>query len=139
MDNNRAEFNKMRPMLLEIKGCMCVNCSKNCGNDIIFHHIVPLSVGGSNNISNIVPICEQCDGLIHSINRTNWKALQRAGIERAKAEGKYKGRKAMELDKEQFSLMVKDYRDGKRTATSIFTELGISAPTFYKRIKEWNL
>ena len=137
--DNRAEFEKMRPMLLKTKGCICVNCSKNCGNDIIFHHIVPLSVGGSNNINNIVPVCEQCDELIHDINRTNWKALQRAGIERAKAEGKYKGRPFMKLDKDQFSLMVKDYRDGKRTATSVYTELGISAPTFYKRIKEWNL
>ena len=139
MDNTREEFDRLRPLLIKDKGCICVNCQKDCGPDILYHHIVPLSIGGTNNISNIVPVCENCDGLIHSIDRTNWKALQRAGIERAKLEGKYQGRKSMALDREQFTAMVKDYRAGKRTATSIFTELGISNTTFYRKIKEWGL
>lgn len=139
MDNKRTTFEKMRPQLIQEKGCVCANCHVECGNDIIFHHVVPLSVGGTNNISNIVPVCQSCDGIIHSLDRTNWKALQRAGIEKAKAEGKYTGRKPMDLNKEQFAAMVADYRAGKRTATSIFTELGISATTFYRKIKQWEL
>lgn len=139
MDNSRSSFEKMRSKLLQEKGCICINCHKYCGVDIIFHHVVPLVSGGTNNLTNIVPVCQDCDSLIHNINRTNWKELQRAGIEKAKAAGKYTGRKPMDLDKEQFVIMVQDYRNGKRTATSIFTELKISKNTFYRRIKEWGL
>ena len=83
-NNLRKDFNKLRPYLLNTKGTICVNCQKECGENIIFHHIVPLAVGGTNNISNIVPICEDCDSLIHNIDRTNWKILQKKGIEKAK-------------------------------------------------------
>lgn len=41
-------------------------CS-NCGSDkeIEFHHIVPLINGGTNAISNIVPLCEECHFKAH--------------------------------------------------------------------------
>ena len=84
--DKRQIFNKMRPLLLQKIGTRCCNCLKECNNDIIFHHIVPLSLGGTNNFSNIAPICEKCDELIHDINRTNWKQLQREGIEQAKKD-----------------------------------------------------
>ena len=45
-------------------GCNCVNCGASEG--IRYHHIVPLSAGGTNNPTNIVPLCEQCHLNLHA-------------------------------------------------------------------------
>lgn len=44
-------------------GKQCANC-KTCEN-IEYHHIVPLKLGGTNNISNIVPLCHACHEAAH--------------------------------------------------------------------------
>lgn len=35
-----------RKKLLEEKGTICINCQQNKQNEIIFHHVVPISLGG---------------------------------------------------------------------------------------------
>ena len=45
----------------------CVNCESKF--NIQYHHIIPLSLGGTNKITNIVPLCEHCHNKIH--NRKN--------------------------------------------------------------------
>jgi len=44
-------------VLKELKGTICCNCGIDYNNEIMFHHIVPLSFGGTDKITNIVPIC----------------------------------------------------------------------------------
>lgn len=61
---------------------------------------------------------------------------QAEGIAIAKANGIYKGRKPMTYDKEKFSAMCMEWRQGKRTATSICKSFGITSTTFYRWIKE---
>lgn len=39
-------------------GYKCVNCG--CSDDIEYHHIVPLALGGENRPTNIVPLCRRC-------------------------------------------------------------------------------
>lgn len=136
-ENKREEFNDMRPLLIQTKGTKCCNCEKECGNDIIFHHIVPLASGGTNNLTNITPICETCDGLIHSINRTNWKELQRQGIEKAKAEGKYKGRKPIEIDWKNFGMLYEQNQKGQLTKNEWGIKMNVSRPTLLKYIKQY--
>lgn len=59
---NRPEFKKN---LVEKLGTKCVNCgSEIC---IEYHHIVPLTLGGTNNITNIVPLCYGCHEIVHGI------------------------------------------------------------------------
>lgn len=43
------------------------NSCCNCGSEenIEYHHIVPLALGGSNNMTNIVPICHRCHKAAH--------------------------------------------------------------------------
>lgn len=48
---------------IEKLGKQCANC-KTCEN-IEYHHIVPLKLGGTNNISNIVPLCHACHEAAH--------------------------------------------------------------------------
>lgn len=75
-------------------------------------------------------------GAMAELERENILARQREGIEIAKREGKYKGRKRIEINEEEFSSMVNEWREGKRTASSIYKHFGISSQTFYRRVNE---
>lgn len=73
-------------------------------------------------------------GAMAELERENILARQREGIEIAKREGKYKGRKRIEINEEEFKSMVDEWKDGKRTASSIYKHFGISSQTFYRRV-----
>lgn len=75
-------------------------------------------------------------GALAELERESILQRQKEGIEIAKAEGKYKGRKRIDLDQKEFEKAVDDWKTGGRTATSIFKEFGISSQTFYRRVKE---
>lgn len=78
-------------------------------------------------------------GAIAELERANILQRQAEGIAEAKKAGVYKGRKKMELDEKKFGSMVNEWKAGERTAVSIQKAFGISAPTFYKKVKEFNL
>jgi len=59
---------------------------------------------------------------------------QAQGIKIAKEEGKYKGRKKKDI--EGFEEIVGDWREKKISALEACRKLGISSPTFYRRISE---
>ena len=63
---------------------------------------------------------------------------QRAGIDIAKREGKYKGRKPVDVDKYEFATLRKEVLAGDRTASSAIRKLGISRTTFYKLVHEFD-
>ena len=75
-------------------------------------------------------------GAMAELERENILARQREGIEIAKREGKYKGRKRIEMNQDEFKEMVNEWKEGKRTASSIYKHFGISSQTFYRRINE---
>jgi 5-methylcytosine-specific restriction endonuclease McrA len=52
--------NIQRKQLINSKGTICCNCLKDEKENIMFHHIVPVSIGGTDNDSNIVPLCQTC-------------------------------------------------------------------------------
>jgi len=60
---------------------------------------------------------------------------QREGIAIAKQAGKYKGRKPIEIDNLKFKTLYEEWKTGNITAVSIQKQLGLSAPTFYRRVK----
>lgn len=62
---------------------------------------------------------------------------QREGIEIAKREGKYLGRKPIELDEVLFKKRYPDWKEGKITATAFMKELGLKRATFYRRVKAY--
>ena len=53
--SNNPGFKKA---LVEVHGDRCVNCGSD--ENIEFHHIVPLAIGGTNNYGNVVPLCWRC-------------------------------------------------------------------------------
>jgi DNA invertase Pin-like site-specific DNA recombinase len=64
---------------------------------------------------------------------------QREGIEIAKAEGKYKGRKPVAIDEAKFRATCARWRAGEITATAAMQEMGLKPNTFYRRVKEMNI
>ena len=61
---------------------------------------------------------------------------RRDGIERAKAEGRYKGRKPIAVDEGLFDSVVALWQDGQITAREAMARLDLKPNTFYRRIKE---
>ena len=61
----RQEYNTsaFRSILHENLGSICINCGSNV--NIEYHHIVPLALGGTNKLSNIVPLCKACHTASH--------------------------------------------------------------------------
>ena len=78
-------------------------------------------------------------GALAELERENILERQREGIEIAKSEGKYKGRKPVDVNEEQFKIVCGKWRAGEMTATAAMKELGLKPNTFYRRVKELGL
>lgn len=64
---------------------------------------------------------------------------QREGIDIAKGQGKYKGRKRIEVDWEEFKKVYKAWKTGKCTGVEATAELGLKKATFYRKVQEFEL
>ena len=56
-------WNELRRAALERDGYECSNCSDY--GKVHVHHIVPLSKGGTNNLKNLITLCEGCHKKLH--------------------------------------------------------------------------
>ena len=63
-------------------------------------------------------------------------ARRRDGIEKARAEGRYKGRRPITVDEAQFDAVVARWKEGEISARQAMAELELKPNTFYRRIKE---
>ncbi len=61
---------------------------------------------------------------------------RREGVERAKEEGRYKGRKPIAVDEGLFDSVVSLWQSGQITARDAMARLDLKPNTFYRRIKE---
>ena len=52
-----------RRMVKSACGGVCYNCGTT--EHIEYHHVVPLKLGGTNNISNIAALCNRCHKAVH--------------------------------------------------------------------------
>lgn len=71
------------------------------------------------------------------LERENILERQKEGIAIAKSEGKYKGRKPIELNERLFKETVSDWKQGKITAVKAMEIVGLKSNTFYRRVKEF--
>lgn len=65
------------------------------------------------------------------------KRRQMAGIEIAKREGKYKGRKPVEVDRFEFARLRDEVEKGERTNKYVMEKLGLTRTTYYKLVDEY--
>lgn len=78
-------------------------------------------------------------GALAELERESILERQREGIEIAKVEGKYKGRKPVAIDEAKFRAVCARWRAGEITATAAMREVGLKPNTFYRRVKELHL
>lgn len=78
-------------------------------------------------------------GALAELERESILERQREGIEIAKAEGKYKGRKPVAVNDAKLRSICARWRAGEITATTAMRELDLKPNTFYRRVKEYNL
>ena len=62
---------------------------------------------------------------------------QMAGIEVAKREGKYKGRKPKDIDVEKFEKLYGEVKRKERTATYAMKQMGVKRTTWYVLVNEY--
>lgn len=122
---------------------VCINCGDNATH---YHHVVPKVLGG-NDTTNVVPLCDKCHGLIHSVSYQNGgishSELTKIGLQKAKENGKRVGipkgtklttKKSIEM-KEKIKELNYNF-NGSMSNEDTYKFLGISRNTFYKYRQE---
>ena len=75
---------------------------------------------------------------IYQFERECMLQRQREGIAIAKAAGKYKGRKPIQVDHTAFETVYRDWKNGKIKAVEAMDKLNLTKPTFYRRVREYD-
>lgn len=78
-------------------------------------------------------------GALAELEREQMLQRQAEGIKIAKANGVYKGRQPLKINKLKFENVCEEWRQGKITAVQAQRKLSVTASTFYRRVKEWGL
>lgn len=74
---------------------------------------------------------------ISELERSVLLERQAEGIACAKAAGKYTGGKKKETDWVKFEGLYKKWKNGGMTAVAMQQKMGMTPPTFYRRVKEY--
>ena len=74
---------------------------------------------------------------LSQLEREQLKQRQREGIEIAKTQGKYKGRKPTPIDWTKFGQLYGEWRSKNITGRDFMRRMGLSANTFYRRVREY--
>lgn len=109
---NREQQDIFKKNLKKILGNKCANCGSEV--DIEYHYIVPLSIGGTNRITNFVPLCYNCHQLTHGCRYI-----------RQICRSKNTGRKRNELPKNYTDILDK-YMNGDIGKKECEKQLGIN-------------
>ncbi|HPZ10686.1 MAG TPA: recombinase family protein [Candidatus Eremiobacteraeota bacterium] len=76
-------------------------------------------------------------GAIAELERGYILDRQKEGIEIAKKEGKYKGRKPITIHNEAWESLYKQWKAGDITATKFMNTVNLKANTFYRKVKAY--
>ena len=100
---------------------------RNAGADFVSH-----AEGADTREGDFLKFC----AALHALDQSDRREKQQAGIEKAKAEGKYAGRKPIAVDSALFDEVVERWRAGEITAREAMEKLKLKPNTFYRRINE---
>ena len=75
---------------------------------------------------------------LSELERENTLERQREGIEIAKAEGKYKGRKPIEVT-DRFFVIAKRWSSGQMALKDAVAESNMSESTFFRNCKKYGI
>ena len=74
---------------------------------------------------------------LSQLEREQIRQRQREGIEIAKAQGKYTGRKPIPTDWTRFGQLYGEWKSKNITGRDFMRRMGLSANTFYRRVREY--
>lgn len=74
---------------------------------------------------------------LSQLEREQLKQRQREGIEIAKAQGKYTGRKPIPIDWERFGKLYGEWKAKQITGRDFMRRMELSANIFYRRVREY--
>ena len=74
---------------------------------------------------------------LSQLEREQLKLRQREGIEIAKAQGKYTGRKPIPIDWSKFETLYGEWKSKNITGRDFMRRMDLSANTFYRRVHEY--
>ena len=113
--------------------------TENCavcgiGGALENHHVIPRSVGGSDDETNLLTVCSYCHGKLHGSNKgerwnTSIAALTKAGLAKKKEAGVILGRP--KADVSQLQML----KASGRSQSQVMQELGVSLSTVKRN---WN-
>jgi 5-methylcytosine-specific restriction endonuclease McrA len=129
--DNRKDFPHVRGKVKRSSPHKCVNCGET--EELHVHHIVPLTFGGTNRYSNLALLCTKCHGAVHGMSFIDHSKATKAGLKRAKAEGRVGGKPQVPIEKVKKALEL--YKEMKLTIPEITKETGVSKTTLYKYVK----
>lgn len=117
-------------------GMNCCNCGST--EELEYHHIVPVSLGGNNINSNIACLCYSCHEKIHYGESKHGlhSTMIKQALDVARAKGKKLGRPATGVPKD-FIKEYNKFQSGEYGNISVvqFAKLqGIAVSTFYKYV-----
>ena len=76
---------------------------------------------------------------LSQLEREQLKLRQHEGIEIAKAQGKYTGRKPIPIDWTKFETLYGEWRAKHITGRDFMRKMGITSNTFYRRVHEYEV
>ena len=76
-------------------------------------------------------------GAMAELEREQILQRQAEGIAIAKAAGKYKGRKPIEVNEDAFTEQYRAWKNGETAPKFICKKLGLSHATFYRKVKQY--
>jgi DNA invertase Pin-like site-specific DNA recombinase len=76
---------------------------------------------------------------LSQLEREQIRQRQREGIELAKAQGKYTGRKPIPTDWAKFGQLYGEWKDKHITGRDFMRRMDLSANTFYRRVREYEI
>ena len=76
---------------------------------------------------------------LSQLEREQLKQRQREGIEIAKAQGKYTGRKPIPIDWERFGKLYGEWKAKNITGRDFMRRMDLSTNTFYRRVREYEV
>lgn len=141
MEDTREYFEHHKQYYINNLPCSCVNCGST--DNLYLHHIVPLSLGGTNKLSNIVPLCGNCHSKIHGTKAINIRELAKKGKEKAKKKAKEEGgvfkegRPRVDPARIEEALRMLTVNGGDKSYKQVAHLTGISVPTLVRRQQEY--
>ena len=141
MENTREYFEHHKQYYFNNLPHKCANCGST--DNLYLHHIVPLTLGGTNNLSNIVPLCGNCHSKVHGTKATNIRELVRIGKEKAKEKAKEEGgvfkegRPRVDPARIEEALKMLTVNGGDKSYKQVAHLTGISVKTLCRRQQEY--